>query len=75
MGKLIYSIGGGKMITKQKLCILSAVLCMAGVFLQPSGMFTAGAAAAVTIGYYNDVPEFQSGASDDERKSGYAYRI
>ncbi|MBP1592336.1 MAG: transporter substrate-binding domain-containing protein, partial [Oscillospiraceae bacterium] len=63
------------MITKQKLCILSAVLCMAGVFLQPSGMITdkAGAAATVTIGYYNDVPEFQSGASDDERKSGYAY--
>ena len=59
------------MITKQKLCILSAVLCMAGVFLQPSGMITdkAGAAATVTIGYYNDVPEFQSGASDDERKS------
>ncbi|MCQ2465563.1 MAG: GGDEF domain-containing protein [Oscillospiraceae bacterium] len=27
----------------------------------------------ITVGYYDDCPGFQSGSSDDERKSGYAY--
>ncbi len=54
---------------------LSAALCLSGAFMIPAKMpeNNANAAATVTIGYYTEVPEFQSGSSETERKSGYAY--
>ena len=63
------------MISKRRICSLSAALCMLASCLCPAGTAAdrAEAAATVTIGYYTDVPEFQSGSSDDEKKSGYAY--
>jgi diguanylate cyclase (GGDEF)-like protein len=55
--------------------LLSAVLCLSASCLMPFGTppEKADAAATVTIGYYTEVPEFQSGSSDEEKKSGYAY--
>ena len=63
------------MISKRRICSLSAALCMLASCLCPAGTAAdrAEAAATGTIGYYTDVPEFQSGSPDDEKKSGYAY--
>ncbi|MBP0960554.1 MAG: transporter substrate-binding domain-containing protein, partial [Oscillospiraceae bacterium] len=63
------------MISKRRICSLSAALCMLVSCLHPSvtDVNSVSAAATVTVGYYTDVPEFQSGSSDDEKKSGYAY--
>ncbi|MCM1320572.1 MAG: response regulator [Bacteroides sp.] len=58
-----------------RLCCFTAVMCVCCV---PQQAFAQEqiqtAAAAVRVGYYDSgEPDFQSGFSDDVRKSGYAY--
>ncbi|WP_044976696.1 hypothetical protein [Ruminococcus sp. HUN007] len=57
--------------------LLSAVLCLSASCLMPFGTppEKADAAATVTIGYYTEVPEFQSGSSDEEKKKRICIRV
>lgn len=62
------------MIKLRKLLCFSAALCLAGSVL--SGSIYAeknSTAKKVIVGYYDDNPDFQSGSSEAEPKSGYAY--
>ena len=59
-------------VLKKIASIFLAIIIQAGVFC-PVKTFAAVSEPTVRIGYYEDNNGFQSGFSDRERKSGYAY--
>lgn len=62
------------MINFHKSACFCAALCLTAFISSASpAPLSAAADKKITIGYYDDVPEFQSGASETDRKSGYAY--